>query len=103
MNEIANRSPRLRTAQRVLLVILLAAFAGCILSQAYFSYAYRDPAFSVSRPSEGRVYPIVISGFLRYVNEQEFKRYDFAIHKLMWPELIIFAALIALRIFVKQF
>jgi hypothetical protein len=84
-------------------MILLVGFAGCILSNAYFSYAYRGPAFSVPRPSEGRVYPIQIGGFVSYVNEREFERYDFAIHKLMWPEFIIFAMLLALRISVKQF
>jgi len=103
MNEIANRKSRLRTARRLLRVILLAGFGGCILSQAYFSYAYRGPTFSVPRPSEGRVCPIVITGFVSYVNKQEFKRYDFAVHKLMWPEIIIFAAFMALRISVKQF
>ena len=87
----------------MLLVILLAGFAGCILSQAYISYAYRGTAFSVPRPSEGRVYPIAITGLVSYVNEQEFRRYDFIIHKLMWPEFIIFALVTALRIFVKQF
>ena len=84
-------------------MILLAGFAGCILSQAYFSYAYRGPAFSVPRPSEGRIHPILITGLVSYVNEQEFKRYDFTVHKLMWPEFIIFAALMAMRISVKQF
>src|ERR1700680_682759 len=99
MNEVANRKSRLQTARRVLLVTLLTGFLGCILSQGYFSYAYRDPAFSSPRPSEGQVYPIVITGFVSYVNEQEFKRYDFSVHKLMWPELIIFAVFIALRLF----
>ena len=83
--------------------MLLAAFAGCILSQGYFSYAYRDPTFSVPRPSEGRVHPIVIGGFVHYVNELEFKRYDFAIRKLIWADLAIFAMLIAFRISVKEF
>jgi len=101
MNETGKS--RLRIARRVLIVILLATFGGCILSQGYFSYAYRDPAFSVPRPSEGRVHPIVISGFVSYVNEAEFKRYDFAIHKLMWADLAIFAMLIAFRISVKEF
>ena len=80
MDEIADGKSPLRIARRVLIVMLLAAFAGCILSQGYFSYAYRDPTFSVPRPSEGRVHPIVIGGFVHYVNELEFKRYDFAIH-----------------------
>jgi hypothetical protein len=103
MNEIADGKSPLRIARRVLIVILLVALAGCILSQGYFSYAYGDPTFSVPRPSEGRVHPIVVGGFGRYVNELEYKRYDFAIHKLMWADLAIFAILMAFRISVKEF
>ena len=103
MSEIERRTSRFRAAIRALLVILLIGFAACILLQTYFSYAYRGPAFSVAQPSEGRVYPIRISGIVSYVNEEEFKRYDFTVHKLMWPEFIIFAMLMALRISVKEF
>jgi hypothetical protein len=81
---------------------LLVSFCSCLLSQIYFSISYGDTARAVPQPEKGWIYPITVKGFVRYVSRQEFVRYDVAIHKLLLPEFIVVAVLVALRIRYKE-
>jgi hypothetical protein len=93
---------QLKVIRRVLASAFLAGFMACVFSQIYIenTYAARMPASP--QPETGRVYRVGVNRVWRYVNQKEFARANFVLNTLQWPEFLLLASLMFLRVRYKD-